>query len=113
MTFDWTWTLDIGHWVLDQSFIYLYIYYCFNNKKILTIKYLGIFEGQIWIHSVNIFDWTWTLDIRHWTLDIEHWTLDNGHWTLDIDWILGIVHWTMDIGHWILDIVEIQCRDTV
>ncbi len=72
MTIDWTWTLDIGHWVLDQSFIYLYIYYCGNKKNILTIKYLGIFEGQIWIHSVNIFDWTWTLDIGQWTLDLGH-----------------------------------------
>src|SRR6266496_6132732 len=70
VTFDWTWTLDIGHWVLDQS-LYIYIYITvLIIKKILTIKYLGIFEGQISIHSVNIFDWTWTLNIRHWTMDI-------------------------------------------
>src|SRR6266496_610891 len=106
--------MDIGHWTLDigsKFYISIYIYYC-GNKKNLRIKFLGIFEGQIWRHSVNIFDLTWTLDIRHWTLDIGHWTLDNGHWTLDIDWILGIVHWTMDIGHCILDIVETQCIDT-
>src|SRR6266568_2957577 len=78
--------MDIGHWTLDigsKFYISIYIYYC-GNKKNLTIKFLGIFEGQIWRHSVNIFDWTWTLDIRHWTLDIGHCTLDNGHWTLHI-----------------------------
>ncbi len=99
MTIDWTWTLDIGHWILGQSFIYLYIYYCGNKKKILTIKFLRIFEGQIWF---LIGHGHWTLDIGLWTLDIGHWTMDIGPWTLIGYWALYIGQWTLDIGYWTL-----------
>src|SRR6266496_4631457 len=104
--------MDIGHWTLDigsKFYISIYIYYC-GNKKNLRIKFLGIFEGQIFRHSVNIFDLTWTLDIGHWTLDIGHWTMDIGPWILIGYWALDIGQWTLDIGYFY--IVEIQCRNT-
>ena len=80
------WTLDIGHWV---KVLYIYILLWYLKKfDFLTIKFLGISEGQIWRHSVNIFDWTWTMDIGAWTL-IGYWALDIGQWTLEIG------YWTL------------------